>query len=503
MLVAGTLELGNDEVYYQTYAQHLQWNYFDHPPMVALLIRCSTFNLLFSHEFFIRFGPVICAALGTWLIYRIGVRIKNEKTGWIAAILYTTSFYSSVIAGIFILPDSPQVVFWLLSMYAMIEILHLESGARKKTGIFVLLGIAVGCCIMSKVHGIFLWLGFGAYLILYRRDLFKSPMLWISGLITILIISPIFFWNLHNHFITYTYHQGRIGFFGTHPDLDRLLQQVLGSIFYGNPVNFILYISALVALFQHRIQKLPRVYPLFLWLSFPLILVLLFTSLFNETLPHWSGPAYLSLMLFTACWLEEQNPVRQRRWLQWAGWFFLAVLTLGTLSIRLLPIRIGCRQWKDLGKGDITLDMSGWKQFALDFDSLYRSDISYGRMKPGSVILSDYWFPAGHLDHYCALPFGHNLLAFGPLNNIHHFAWLNASRPRIEKNADAYFIYPTNEYGPPDQPLKSHFEIVEDSLLIPQVRSGQVVRFFVVYRLHHFKGDSSNYLIPEIQSAHE
>ncbi len=45
--VAASLELGNDEVYYQTYAQHLQWNYFDHPPMVAVLIRLFTFNLYF------------------------------------------------------------------------------------------------------------------------------------------------------------------------------------------------------------------------------------------------------------------------------------------------------------------------------------------------------------------------------------------------------------------------------------------------------------------------
>ena len=49
-LIAATIGLGNDEVYYVTYAQHLEWNYFDHPPMVALLIRLTTFNLLFTSE---------------------------------------------------------------------------------------------------------------------------------------------------------------------------------------------------------------------------------------------------------------------------------------------------------------------------------------------------------------------------------------------------------------------------------------------------------------------
>ena len=56
IIAAVTVDLGNDEVYYLTYAQHLQWNYFDHPPMVALLIRLTTFNLHFNTEFFIRIG---------------------------------------------------------------------------------------------------------------------------------------------------------------------------------------------------------------------------------------------------------------------------------------------------------------------------------------------------------------------------------------------------------------------------------------------------------------
>ena len=36
--VSGFLNLGNDESYYWTFSKQLQWNYFDHPPMVALWI---------------------------------------------------------------------------------------------------------------------------------------------------------------------------------------------------------------------------------------------------------------------------------------------------------------------------------------------------------------------------------------------------------------------------------------------------------------------------------
>ncbi len=59
IFVASVTELTNDEVYYYTYALHLQWNYFDHPPGVAVLIKLSTLNLLFTNELFIRFGAII------------------------------------------------------------------------------------------------------------------------------------------------------------------------------------------------------------------------------------------------------------------------------------------------------------------------------------------------------------------------------------------------------------------------------------------------------------
>jgi Dolichyl-phosphate-mannose-protein mannosyltransferase len=496
MLVAGSLELGNDEVYYQTYAQHLQWNYFDHPPMVALLIRLSTANLHLNNEFFIRLGPILCAATGTWLIYIIGRRIGNIQTGLISAILYNTSFYTSVIAGTFILPDSPQVLFWLLSMYFMIRILENKPTDKIRSLFFILLGVCIGLCTMSKVHGIFLWLGFGGYIIFYRKDFLGSYMLWISVLISLIIIFPIYQWNLENHFITYGYHQGRIRFWSTKLDLDHLLQQLLGSVFYCNPVNFVLYILTIIAIFKRKIKNLPKDYPLFLWLSFPLIGVLLWTSLFSETLPHWSGPAYLSLMLLTACWLDSKTNTREySAWLKTAGWVYVGIVILGVISIRYLPFRIGSSQEKNLGKGDISLDMSGWNEFALRFDSIYRSDIDARRMKTDATIIADYWFPAGHLDHYYAMPFHRNLLAFGPIQNIHHFAWLNERRPRLTYGSDAYFIYPTNYYGPPGTTLRNSFEKIDDSLIIPQFRNGIKVRYFVFYRMHKFKGDSLNYLI--------
>src|SRR5258705_10065831 len=70
-IVAFWLELANDESYYLLYSRFLQWNYFDHPPMVALMIRLFTANLyLEDYPFFLRLGSIAGCALCTWFIYK-------------------------------------------------------------------------------------------------------------------------------------------------------------------------------------------------------------------------------------------------------------------------------------------------------------------------------------------------------------------------------------------------------------------------------------------------
>ena len=56
-LVAGLLqsiftELQDDEAYYWVFSRYLDWGYFDHPPMIALLIRLGT--SLFGGELGVR-----------------------------------------------------------------------------------------------------------------------------------------------------------------------------------------------------------------------------------------------------------------------------------------------------------------------------------------------------------------------------------------------------------------------------------------------------------------
>jgi hypothetical protein len=63
LVTASLIELGNDEVYYWTYAIQPDWNHFDHPPMVGWMIRLTSLNLYWATEVSLRLGSVLCARI--------------------------------------------------------------------------------------------------------------------------------------------------------------------------------------------------------------------------------------------------------------------------------------------------------------------------------------------------------------------------------------------------------------------------------------------------------
>ena len=160
------IELGNDEVYYYTYAVQPDWNHFDHPGMVGWMMRVTSFNLYWVSTLSMRLGSIICAGLATFTIFRTGTLLKDERAGYIAAWMYSVSIYTSIIAGLFVLPDSPQLLFFTASIYLMTK--WVVKPNLFKILDWILLGCCIGLATLSKVHGLYLWAGFGAFLIFHQ-----------------------------------------------------------------------------------------------------------------------------------------------------------------------------------------------------------------------------------------------------------------------------------------------------------------------------------------------
>jgi hypothetical protein len=490
LVIAVTTELGNDEVYYWTYALHLQWNYFDHPPMVGLLIRLTTANLFFHSEVFVRLGAIVASGICTYLMYSIGSFIRNERTGWFAALLYTSSLYCSIIAGTFILPDSPQMIFWLWSILLVLKIKAAHQQNKPLLALWLWFGIAAGICVMCKVHGAFLWFGVGMYALFIDRKWLSMKAMYIAAIISIAIASPILIWNIQNNFITYTYHGNRVALQNAGFNIESLSREILGSFFYNNPINFILVWGAIFQLKKlDADRKLAR---LILLLGLPLVLVLIGVSFFRDTFPHWSGPGYSCLLLLAAIRLDTKIslPNLMPKILKASLALIFVVAISGIGLIQFYPGTLSTNQGNNLGEGDFTLDMYGWQQFGIKMDSLYKADTAQHLMQASSQILIHKWFPAAHIDFYVASKTKQTTYALGKLTNLHHYYWLNAYKPSsLKQHDDAYCIMPSNNF---DEAVlnyyKQQFESALPTLTIPIYRSGVLSKQYFVYRLKSYKG---------------
>jgi 4-amino-4-deoxy-L-arabinose transferase-like glycosyltransferase len=489
-ITASFTELGNDEVYYRMYAQQLQWNYFDHPPMVGWLIRLTTANLFFDNEFFIRLGATASAAATTWIFFLCGKKLNNEYTGFLAAAIYTTTVYGSIIAGTFILPDSPQMVCWAAALYLLIDFAPLNTVNTISKKKILLFGIIAGLGMLCKVHTAFLWLGFLLYIIFYNRQWLKEPVLYLSGIITLLFFYPVIQWNINNHFVTYLYHSNRVNVSEGGFNINSFLTFTAGQVFYCNPVIFFLLAIGTAAAFKNRPPILSAQKRILLFSSLPLIIIATIISLFKDVLPHWTGPAYSGLILLTACYLSQQSPALQislmPKPLLYSTIITVIFITAGIILVNFKPGTLGKKEKQFLGEGDFTLDMYGWQNLKINFEKIVAADLLSGAIKKDAVILSNKWFPASHIDYYVALPLQKDLIAFGDINDIHQYQWINKGRKKLQAGDDAYCIVPSNYFADAKAIYAPYFSTILRPVIMEQKRNGTVCRNFYIWRLKNY-----------------
>lgn len=489
--VAATIELGNDEVYYRLYALYPDWSHFDHPLMVGFTIQLFSFNLLFDSEFFLRLGSVVFGAINTWIIYHIGSAIKNERTGFYSALLYTASIYAFIITGVFILPDTPQNFFWLLSVLYMIRAVPMCPDLPMSGLKMLRLGIVIGLAILSKYTSIFLWIGALLYILIYNRDWLKSKWLYYAAALTVVISLPILVWNIQHDFISFTYHSERVEVSGYTLKLDYFLTEVIGEFFYNNPVNYILIFSTLVVLAKHKL-KLTKAYTRSILLTtIPLIVTFLVFSLFRKTLPHWSAPAYTTLLVLVAAWIDQKNKKRT---------FRIPSIMYGSLAALLLIVALGYSQIKfgmidfdkleetyDVIADDPSLDMFGFQQVGKEFKKIVAQDQATGLMSDESVLVGNFWFPLANFDYYAASPISMKSYGIGRLDQIHKYAWINQENGGFQKGMDAYYLTTTRDFRSPYGNLDTYFKEILPADTINIYRNNKVVKKAFLFRLKNLK----------------
>jgi hypothetical protein len=490
---AGILELGNDEVYYWTYALFPDWSHFDHPPMVGLLIQLFSLNLSFHGDFFIRLGSLILSSGNIIILFYLVKRIYSPLAGYLAILMYISSFYFNIISGLFILPDSPMIFFTLLALFFGINSFTSLNPARKDNLNIILFGLFTGLAFLSKYHALFLWFGAGMFILFHNRIWLRKPALYISVIITLILMIPVVYWNYNNEFISFTFHGNRVGLFHNKINLNYFLQFSMGQFFYQNPVLSVIYLLALLQLFfRKRPGGISKVNILLLYTGLPLILLFTLFSVFRSALPHWTGPAFLCLIILSSEYLAEiysANARKTVRILCSSLGLYLIILIAGTLQINFGLINTANEADPfRTGKSDFTLDMYGWEQAGSKFSRFLVKEGIPENEHAKVKVLSDNWFPAAHIDYYIAGPLNIQLIAFGKIERIHKYYWINKTRV-LKQNDRIFYVTDSRNFHDPEAFASCFSKIVHTGTL-PIERNNRIVKYIYIYDMIGFKCDS-------------
>ena len=492
-VLAAWMEFGNDEVYYWTYALYPDWSHFDHPPMVGWVIQLFSLNLLFGSEFFIRLASVVIMNANTYIIFRIGKDLKDATTGLYAALLYTASIYAFVITGIFIMPDTPLMLFWLLAVWTAIKYFlvkvpePVEGPTDSETvlrqaqqpWLLIFFGLFTGLAMLSKYSGVFLWVGMGLYILVFNRKQLKNPYLYLSLLISAICCIPILYWNIKYNFASLSFHGERVG--GGALNFSTFGTELAGEFFYNNPVNFVLAIIAVVAAFKKRLNLEKSAQRLILCIALPMIALFWVFSLTRPTLPHWNAPAYVSLILLSAAYLKDKHET-------------LPQSIIAALSVLLITLVVGVAEIKtgfipldkhtepeQIGRDDFTVDMYGWRQLGEKFADFRAQKIAEGLMDEEDGIVANQWFPLANLDYYVARPLGLRVMGLGWPAFLHKYLWINDERGGFHLGENYWFLSDSRYPKDPKTTYQWYFKEIELVGVIEIDRCGKPAKNFFVY----------------------
>lgn len=195
LLQALFMEVISDEAYYGMYGKFLDWGYYDHPPMIALLIRIS--SLIFSGNLGIRFMTVIMQMGTILLIWKIIDIKKPEVSVIISFFIIAGSISMFSVYGVITTPDAPLLFFTALFLFALKKFQE-----NQKWTITLLLALSMSGLVYSKYQAV-LVIGFA---ILSNLRILRFFKFWLAGILALSILAPHICWQISNNFPSFQYH---------------------------------------------------------------------------------------------------------------------------------------------------------------------------------------------------------------------------------------------------------------------------------------------------------
>jgi 4-amino-4-deoxy-L-arabinose transferase-like glycosyltransferase len=377
-----------NEAYYYMFAQHLDWSYFDHPPMVGV-VAASGLKLAggLPPVLGLRLGFILMFAGSTWLMDRLSARCFGPRAGVLAALaLNLTAFYGLKI-GTLAEPDGPLLFFWLLTLDRMV----VAFDAPGRTSAWVGVGLAWGAALLSKYHAVLLPAGAGLYLLLRpsARRCLRAPGPYLALAAGLVLFAPVVAWNAAHGWVSFVYQGGRAGGFdGLQPRM--LLEAMVAQVLYLTPWIFAWLTAILVRLIRRGPRDWSAPEAFLTCQAVPALVLFLGVATYRRIMPHWPLIGFAALLpMLGRTWSERlaARPGETGRRL-----VILAAIPVVLGSLFVAQARTGLlqdRRGRLLGLisplTDPTVDTIRWDQIAREIERRGLLD------RPGSFLFTNHW----------------------------------------------------------------------------------------------------------------
>ena len=196
LLQAIYTEINPDEAYYFLYGKYLAWGYFDHPPVVGLMVHISSW--FFNGNLGVRFMTVLLQIPTLILIW---LQLDNKKIGDNRSVLLyfiiSASLVMFIIYGFTTTPDSPLLFFTALFFYAYKKFL-----LNGDLGFTILISIAMAGLVYSKYQGALVI----AFILLSNPRLLLNFKFWVASVLALVLFIPHLHWQYTNGFPSLKFH---------------------------------------------------------------------------------------------------------------------------------------------------------------------------------------------------------------------------------------------------------------------------------------------------------
>ena len=310
-------ELIYDEAYYWYYAQNLAWGYFDHPPIVALLIKISGF--FFSGELGVRLMSCVLS-VGTAVLLWLLIDHEKKKNYIIHFFLLLFAMPLFNVYGFLTLPDTPLLFFTALFLLVYKHFLKQSSIIN-----VFLLGLTMAALMYSKYNAVLVIF----FVLLSNLKLLKNKFAWLALIVSLLAYFPHFLWLYNNNFVTIEYHLFE------RPNQAYNFEGFTLGYLLNLIINFgLIFPFAYWALFKRKASGTFN--KALLYLSYGIIAFFLLSSFQRRTQTQWVIVLCIPMAILTYEYLL--NNAKSRKWMYRLAVISFFLLLFGRIGLAYEPL---------------------------------------------------------------------------------------------------------------------------------------------------------------------